>query len=164
MIGGSNNYPCGSCEVRLKFEDERFAGGWLFYSARKGYMYIDSDHETAPGTLNGKEQRIPFEYEAVYTYKDQETIIHKETEEVNFTYSRAQWKKALWKHRQRKEQEQAGIVVTKEDAKIRLDKLSEFKPLDKMQPETYENKVIDEQVPEGSGELKAKKEEKLKFV
>ena len=28
-----------------------------------------------------------------------------------------------------------------------------------MQPETYENKVIDEQVPEGSGELKAKKEE-----
>jgi len=30
-----------------------------------------------------------------------------------------------------------------------------------MQPETYENNVIDEQVQEGSGELKSKKEEVL---
>lgn len=152
VLGGSNNHPCGSCEVRLTFDDERHAGGWMYYSSRKAYMFIDSNHETAPGLLDGKEQRIPFEYEAIYTYKDQQTMIHKETEEVVFTYSRAQWKKALWKHKQRKEKEQAGIVATKEDATTRLDKLSEFKPNMVVTQETYDNKVIDEQLPEGSGE------------
>jgi len=34
----------------------------------------------------------------------------------------------MWKHKKRKEMELAGIWANREDAKMRLDKLSEYKP------------------------------------
>lgn len=79
VVGGSDFYKCGEVEVRIDFSDERFIGTWLNYNSRDGYMSIDPEDETAPGlTVKGKEQKIPFLYEAVYIFRGKETVVHSE--------------------------------------------------------------------------------------
>jgi hypothetical protein len=55
VVGGSETYPCGVCEIRLTFEDPRFSGSWFYFNKKKAYMFIDPEHDSAPTLASGGE-------------------------------------------------------------------------------------------------------------
>lgn len=94
VLGGTDINPCGTVNVKITFSDERFQGNWFTYSEREGRMTIDPREDDAPGlTKEGKAQSIPFFYEAIYTFRGNDTLIHSEYEYITFNIARTQYKK-----------------------------------------------------------------------
>lgn len=104
VLGGSETYPCGQCEVRIKYDDERLFGGWFYYSSTKKYIHVNPEHDTSPVITETGQQKIPLTYQVVYSHKNKETVIHEENEEIILTYSKKNWKKLLDKAKKKKKE------------------------------------------------------------
>lgn len=109
-------------------------------------MFIDPEHDSAPTLASGGEQKIPFNYQAIYTFNNKETVIHEEMEYVHITHSRKHWKKQIHKQRAKKKAEQKAKEAAGSDEETN----AKEKEVD-----TYKNDVIfdDKQAAEGSGEV-----------
>jgi hypothetical protein len=58
----------------------------------KNYIYINVEHDSTPDVNQIGEQRIPLDYKVVYSYRNQEIIVHEEKEEIILTYPKKMWR------------------------------------------------------------------------
>ena len=104
--------------MRLSFKDDRFYGGWFYYSTQKNYIYINVEHDSTPDVNLLGEQRIPLDYKVVYSYRNKEFVIHEESEEIILTYSRKSWRKKFNRNRKKTKENPAEPKANDLDAVI----------------------------------------------
>jgi hypothetical protein len=62
VLGGGQDFQCGTTQVILASDDRRLTGAWFWYSKKGGYVQVDPEHDTAPNVTEVGEQKIKLDY------------------------------------------------------------------------------------------------------